>query len=280
MISKLRNNQNLSSKNELPLAYQTELVDECDFDGLKNYVKQIKKERKTFQKLIEKFEELSAKEFFRYYKNFYYWDNNELREKLIKNHLNDFEEIIIHTDDIFEKYTKLGYGTDCIWYKDYYYADYVVYAKKGILDKDKIYTKQEVSNLIKAKKLIVKEIECSKDIINKTDSQIELDLISLKNINIDSKVDFLSYGFHESQNKIDDKVISDMYSANPTAFKLIKQEFSKERLENAFDSYEKQFEIAKNKCFKKAYNLIKNKKNHIDGQEEKVSKIKNFICNL
>ena len=280
MISKLRNNQNLSSKNELPLAYQTELVDECDFDGLKNYVKQIKKERKTFQKLIKKFEELSVKEFFGYYKNFYYWDNDELREKLIKNHLNDFEEIIIHTDDIFEKYTKLGYGTDCIWYKDYYYADYVVYAKKGILDKDKIYTKQEVSNLIKAKKLIVKEIECSKDIINKTDSQIELDLISLKNINIDSKVDFLSYGFYESQNEIDDKVISDMYSANPTAFKLIKQEFSKERLENAFDSYEKQFEIAKNKCFKKAYNLIKNKKNHIDGQEEKVSKIKNFICNL
>ena len=280
MISKLRNNQNLSSKNELPLAYQTELVDECDFDGLKNYVKQIKKERKTFQKLIKKFEELSVKEFFGYYKNFYYWDNDELREKLIKNHLNDFEEIIIHTDDIFEKYTKLGYGTDCIWYKDYYYADYVVYAKKGILDKDKIYTKQEVSNLIKAKKLIVKGIECSKDIINKTDSQIELDLISLKNINIDSKVDFLSYGFYESQNEIDDKVISDMYSANPTAFKLIKQEFSKERLENAFDSYEKQFEIAKNKCFKKAYNLIKNKKNHIDGQEEKVSKIKNFICNL
>jgi hypothetical protein len=276
----LRNNQNLSSKNELPLAYQTELVDECDFDGLKNYVKQIKKERKTFQKLIKKFEELSAKEFFGYYKNFYYWDNDELMEKLIKNHLNDFEEIIIHTDDIFEKYTKLGYGTDCIWDKDYYYADYVVYAEKGILDKDKIYTKQEVSNLIKAKKLIVKEIECSKDIINKTDSQIELDLISLKNINIDSKVDFLSYGFYESQNKIDDKVISDMYSANPTAFKLIKQEFSKERLENAFDSYEKQFEIAKNKCFKKAYNLIKNKKKHIDGQEEKVSKIKNFICNL
>ena len=279
MISKLRSSQNQIKKKELPFVYQTDLIDKLDFDQLKEYVKKIKKEKKAFEKMIEKFDELSSKEFFKYYKNFYVLDVEELREKLIKQHLKDYEELIIPTTDIYANYTKMGYGSDAIWWLTFNYADYAVYAKKGVIEQGKVYSKKEIADLILAKKLIVKEVECSDRAIYDDDKKIKLEAEKLKEIKVDSKVDYLPY-FTCELKQLNDQEISKMYSENPNAFKLIKQEFSKERLKNAYQTYAKQFDLAKDKCFKRAYKIIKSTKENIDGNEEKISQIKSFICNL
>ena len=279
MISRLRNNQSQLKKTELPFAYQTDLIDGLDFDELKNYVKTIKKEKKAFEKLVKSFEELTPKEFFKLYKNFYFWDNHELGAKLIKHHLKNFDEVKIQTTDIFEKHTKIGYGSDAFWVSSHYYADYVVYAKKGVLEKGKVYTKREIADLVAEKKLLVKEVECSNRCVYLNKNKIENELANLQAINVESRVDYLPYFAYDPQ-MIDDQIISRMHSNNPNAFKLIKAEFSKERLESAYQTYSKQFDFAQDKCFKRAYGLIKSKKEIIDGNEEEISKIKSFICNL
>ena len=279
MISKLRSTQSQLQKTELPYVYQTDLIDNFDFDELKVYVKTIKKEKKTFEKMIDKFDDLSSKEFFKYYKNFYSWDVDELKEKLIKNHLKDYEEMTIPTTDIFEEHTKMGYGSDAFWMSSYYYADYAVYAKKGAIEKGKIYTRKEVAELVNANKLLVKDIQCSSRFVPGNDKDIKNQMEAMKTIDINSKVDYLPC-FYCDVRTLDDQAISKMYAANPKAFKLIKQEFSKERLESAYQTYSKQFDLAKDKCFKRAYKIIKSTKENIDGNEEKISQIKSFICNL
>ena len=78
-FSRFRNEQ-VRNENRL-LVYKNYNYDNCSFEDLiqtANYLKMVKSD---FRFLVDHFEDLDDKEFFRHYKMFYKWDNDKLETK-------------------------------------------------------------------------------------------------------------------------------------------------------------------------------------------------------
>ena len=74
--SKFRDNE-LSEKNRLNV-YQDNNYSACSFDELQKLGQTMQEQKRDFNYLVNNFNVLSDKEFFKYYKTFYKWDNQKL----------------------------------------------------------------------------------------------------------------------------------------------------------------------------------------------------------
>ena len=172
------------------------------------------------------------------------------------------------TKDIYVEYTKMGYGSDSLWNKQYFWADYIVLAKNGVIDCHKIYTKQEIADLVKAKKVYVKDIACSKTLVDIDRKDIKTAIKWLKEIKVDSDVDKLAKGFFKKSSRLTPEDLKEMQAQNGNVFGMIYKEFSFEKMCDDYSKFLKQYEIAKHLCLKKAQKEIKESKHKIKNEND------------
>ena len=278
MISKLTTPKTVWSKSDLPLAYQTELFETASYQELKDLAKALKREKYAFDVLSNEFENLTTKKFFKLYKRFYSWNNKEIKDRLLKKEIKSGEHLTIKTFDIAPYHTKEGYGSQSYWTTNYFYADYKIYAKKGMVNPDFTYTKEQIADMVKNKLLVVEEIEPSNRFYSL--KNVEWELERLSQISLESPITKLDEGFNFEHYHIESERLQQMTEQNPEVLDMIRAEFSKQRLEKDYQSYLKQYEQAKRCCFKNAYKLIEYRKHIIDKENKEIESLKSSIKNM
>jgi len=250
-------------------ALQTKNIDEMNVKELKNYITKLVQEKNEYENLATSFEDLHSYELLNNLKKYYNIDTFELKEQIIDYAKQNSTYFKLKTNDIVDKISKIGFGSDSFYLSNPHYAIYEIYAKKYLINPKKTYTKEEISELVKDKNVIVVNIEPSNKPVNlKPDSLAEMKK-HLSQIDIVSP--YLNFDEIESDEEIKDNV------KNTYALNIIKSEFDAERLDNDFKTYMTYYNNAKTKYLKAAYDLIKNEQIEIENKNASLEELKDVI---
>ena len=145
-------------KDDRPLCFS---LSKSEIDDMNKYelldsMKTLKYQKDRFKLLIDKFDELNDIEFLDYFRIFYRWNDSKILVKLnkqlkIKNPI----EVIIKTDDYTSILHQEGSGRDFSYWYVWYPASYEIICDESFKFEDRVYTRQEISELCKQNKIVV-----------------------------------------------------------------------------------------------------------------------------
>ena len=194
--------------------------------------KALEKQKANFLKLFD--ENLSDTEFFQIYKQFYRWDTDAIVANCNQSAFPKPKTTIIKTSDVTSTIESEGHGRDFSWWTEWRHSAYEVLTNEDFVLEDRVYSKQEIADLVAQKKLIVlrdgipygKEIDGSK--AHKTSKQLEP--IKVKTSELHPRFKYYGYAITKED-------IEKMFASNPTAFTAIRQDLTQDRLSADYERY-------------------------------------------
>ena len=189
-------------------------------------------QKASFARLFD--ETLSDTEFFQIYKQFYRWDTDAIIANCNQSAFPNPKTSIIKTSDVTSTIESEGHGRDFSWWTEWRNSAYEVLTNEDFQLEDRVYSKQEIAELVRQKKLIVlrddipygNEIDGSQ--AYKTSKQLEP--IQVKTSALHPRFSYYGYA-------LTDKDIKAMYLANPSAFSAIRQDLTSDRLTADYEKY-------------------------------------------
>lgn len=206
--------------------------------GLMSIAQDLKQEKAKFERLLNK--NLSDIEFFDLYKSFYRWDNNAIIAECNKDAFPNPKNTIIKTNDVVKQINSEGSRGDFSWWTEWRNAAYEVLTNSDFQPEDRIYTKQEIEKLVKEKKMIVLRTDISYG--NELDED-EAHKTSIEMEKINVTPDKLNYGFYFLAFALDNQEIKKMYTDNPKAFRVIREDLKQEKLMKDYEKYVAQYNM-------------------------------------
>ena len=194
--------------------------------------------KNNFQKLFDT--TISDIEFFQIYKQFYRWDNDAIIANMNEELFPNPTTTTIKTNDVTSIIRKEGHGKDFSWWTVWNHSAYKVMVNGDFHLEDRIYTKQEISQLVKAGKLIVlkTDIPYGKEIDVSEAKKIQHNLSGIE-INTHLHHKFVYYG-----HAIELKDIIEMHKTNPKAIPAIRRDLTPERLKHDYERFNGEYEQA------------------------------------
>lgn len=236
-----------------------------NFKDLMSYANDIKQQKLDFEKLINEFETLSNKKFFYLYKQFYQWDNTEIKKEYHKGIFKNPVTHIVKTDDVVSLQHTEGHGRDFSWWYVWYNCAYEIIAEDNTVFENRIYTKQELAELASQNKIIVNNTVIPYGEELNSDKAI---MIAKQMREIDLKSVSLDMGFNTYQQYLKLEDINRMYKQNKPAFERIRDEFTKEILINDYKKYMIEYNRVKKEIIDKALQFKKESSLKIKQQTE------------
>ena len=191
--------------------------------------------KNAFELLIKNFDVLSNKQFFDLFKKFYSVSTDEIKEYIVTKTIKNPKQYTIKTDDIAGGVYTEGHGKDFSWWTEYYHVAYVVMAEDGSLDENRIYTKQELRDLVKSKKVIVMDADAYGDELDLKEVQPMLNNL-MKIVVPDIIPKKFDYYFH-----FDEQQSESFFDKHKALFNLIRKDISKEQLLEDYNKFMKEF---------------------------------------
>ncbi len=194
--------------------------------------KSLKQEKASFLRLFDG--TLSDIEFFQIYKQFYRWDTDAIVANCNQTAFPNPKTMVVRTSDVTSTIESEGHGRDFSWWTEWRHSAYEVLTNSDFQLEDRVYSKQEIAELVAQKKLIVlrdgipygKEIDGTE--AYKTSKKLET--INIKTNELHPRFQYYSYA-------ISDNDIQKMFDANPSAFKAIREDLTEGRLTADYEKY-------------------------------------------
>lgn len=192
----------------------------------------LEEQKARFSSLFD--ETLNDTEFFKIYKEFYRWDTDAIVANCNQSAFPQPKTSIIKTSDVTSTIESEGHGRDFSWWTEWRNSAYEVLTNADFQLEDRIYSKEEIAELVKQKKLIVlrdgipygKEIDGAE--AHKTSKRLEP--IKVKTAELHHRFKYYGYA-------ITDTDIDAMYLSNPRAFTAIREDLTADRLTADYERY-------------------------------------------
>lgn len=205
-------------------------IKESNTNYLTHCVEQMKAEKKQFKRLIDEFESLDDVTFLEHFKKFYSWEDY----KILAKYSYSFDNIVlvdVKTNDFTSMIVQEGSGRDFSYWTAWYKALYTIVCDASLKFENRVYTIKELSKLSQENKIIVLGVspygtEVDSNMAYKT--HLELSKTPLNSNKLPN--DFFSWYSINKDN------INDLYKKYPRAFKIIREDVTKEELEKDYDS--------------------------------------------
>lgn len=231
---------NIGIKNPTPMA-------QCVYNNQNNpkellrISENLKQTKDEFERLFDK--SLSDIEFFKIYKSFYRWDNDAIIAKSNADAFPNPQKTIIKTNDVVDYIESEGHGRDFSWWTEWKNAAYEVLTNADFQPEDRIYTKQEIEKLVKAKKMIVfrTDIPYGNELNPKEAHKTS---IEMQKINVTPNK--LNFNFKLFAHALHDEQIKEMYLENPEAFRVIREDLTEDKLMQDYQKYVARYDMAMN----------------------------------
>lgn len=226
------------------ITYKGKKIPQCVYTAgtnskiLLNLAQNLRKAKNSFEQLFDT--TISDIEFFQIYKQFYRWDNDAIIANMNEELFPNPTTTTIKTNDVTSIIRNEGHGKDFSWWTVWNHSAYKVMVNGDFHLEDRVYDKQEISQLVKAGKLIVlkTDIPYGKEIDVSEAKKIQHNLSGIE-INTPLHYKFGYYG-----HAIEGKDIKDMNKANPKAIPAIRRDLTQERLKHDYERFNEEYEQA------------------------------------
>lgn len=207
-------------------------IEQCKtVEQLTEYAKAMQCERKDFRRLIDEFDTLDDITFLQLLKKFYYLNLFALENKYVGNiKFDNRVEVVVKTDDLaaIKQYDKSKIK-DFITMNEWHYLAYRIACDASLKFEDRVYTKEELSQLCQDKKIIVldKGTIYGEEVDYRTayNARQNLSKYSLRNFDASKIVDMSHMSKEDRQTT---------YEKYKSAFKIIREDITKEELEKNY----------------------------------------------
>ena len=206
---------------------------------LLEFAEGLQQQKENFERISN--QTLTDVEFFEIYKEFYRWDPTEIAVEISKQQFKNPKTTRIKTDDVSSMVRQEGHGRDFSWWTEWYNVKYDVVTESNFKFEDRVYTKSEISVLVRQKKVMV----INTDIMygERLNDQVayshkkRLDKINVQPTKLHHKFDYFGYA-------LDSKDIEVLYEANPEAFAVIRKSLTPQQLAQDYKKYMREYNKA------------------------------------
>ncbi len=233
----------------------------------------LEKQKANFERLFD--DNLSDTEFFEIYKDFYQWDNDAIIADILSELFPQPVTTTVKTDDVVSGIESEGHGRDFSWWTVWHNSAYKVLANQDFkLDTRRVYTKQEIADLVSAGKLVVLKtgIPYGEELENSSayKTSKKLEAIDLQTPSLHARFDYYPHA-------ISSQDIEAMYITSPKAFASIRKHLSKKQLSEDYARYMVEYDRTMSEIEAALNDHIQGHKNSITQSNEAIKGITSFL---